>query len=860
MALFFQRRHPMSDPDQKRTLEAAYSLLQKGDLVGASALYRGLLQRSPDNVQALHFLGLAELQRGNVAEGGPLVERSIALQPQNLALVENYARLLLRRGDCEAAGRACSYGLAIDAAHPALLDIQASSLVMLGRHAEALSCFDQLVRVQRHNVTAWVRRSLLLAALNRHADALASIETAIALNPKQPEAHLNKGTILALAGRHGDALPAYDQALALKPDLVDAWFGRANMLAKLRQVDAALAAYDRVHGLRPDLAEAWQERGSLLWAFQRHGEALAAYDRALALKPALPDSWSGRGFCLMALKHHDAAIAAFDQALVLAPGQTEACYGRGLCLTALKRYDEAAAALDRAVAIAPALAPAWHSRSQLASAVRRHRDAAADLAQAYALDPTLPGLAGDLLRARMQICQWVDFDASCGRVLEAIRDGRQAIQPFTLLALPSSLDDQRRCARLWVAGHWPGRTEPLWRDERYDHGRARIAYLSADYRDHATALLAAGMFEHHDRSRFEVIAVSLAPSDNSPIRARLERSFERFIDVSTWDDERIGSLIRDIEVDILVDLNGLTTDSRTGILTRRCAPIQAQYLGYPGTMGTVHVDYVIADGTVIPDDARQFYDEKVVRLPDSYQVNDDRRAIADRDFTRAEFGLPADGFVFCCFNATHKITPGVFDVWMRILATCPGSVLWLLEDDAAAAENLRTEAEARGIDPHRLVFARRMDPAEHLARHRCADLFLDTLPYNAHTTASDALWAGLPVLTCRGDTFASRVAASLLAAVGLPELITATLDDYQALAIALARDTARLARLKQALADNRTTAPLFDTARFTRNIEAAYTAMLARHRAGLPPDHITIDGGGAGDAAVGNAAPFTSTF
>lgn len=829
----------MANPDENRSLAAANSLYQKGDLGRAVLMYRTLLERAPGNVEALHFLGLAELQRGNVAEGRSLIERSIGLQPLNLALAENYSRLLLQSGDYEAAGQACTHGLAVDPANPALLEMQASSLMMLGRPTEALECLDQLVRLQRRHVQGWIKRSLVLAGLNRHDEAIAAIDSAIKLNPKLPEAHLNRGTIQAMAARHRDALESYDRALALKSDLLDAWFGRATMLAKLRQFDAALAAFDRVHALHPDLAEAWQARGSLLLSFQRSGEALAAFQRALALKPVLAESWSGKGFCLMALKSKEEAIAAFEQALTFAPGLAEAWYGSGACLTGLKRYDEAAMAFDRAITIAPDLAPAWHGRSQFHAAVGRHRDAAADLEKAHALDPALPGLAGDLLRARMQICRWDGFDTASADVLAGIRAGRPAVQPLALLALPSSLEDQRQCARLWIAGQWPKPAESVWRGERYEHPRIRVAYLSADFRDHATAHLAAGLFEHHDRSRFEIVAISVGPNDNSSMRARLEGAFERFIDASTWDDERICSLVREMEIDILVDLNGLTTDSRTGILIRRCTPIQVQFLGYPGTMGTEHVDYIIADRTVIPDDERGFYDDKVVHLPDSYQVNDNRRAIATRDFTRAEAGLPAEGVVFCCFNSTHKITPGVFGSWMSILGACPGSVLWLLANDAAA-ENLRSEAEARGVDPSRLVFAERIPVSEHLARHRCADLFLDTLPYNAHTTASDALWAGLPVLTCRGDTFAGRVAASLLAAIGLPELITDTPGDYEALAIELGNDPARLARLKQQLAENRATAPLFDTARFAGHLEAAYAAMIDRHRAGLAPDHIAI--------------------
>lgn len=350
----------------------------------------------------------------------------------------------------------------------------------------------------------------------------------------------------------------------------------------------------------------------------------------------------------------------------------------------------------------------------------------------------------------------------------------------------------------------------------------------------------AGIFECHDKSRFDVTAISLGPDDNSEMRRRLKASSERFIDAKTYSDDQIANLIRSSEVDILIDLMGFTTGSRTSIFARRSAPIQVNYLGYPGTMGASYIDYIIADQTIISDEFRKFYSEKIAVLPNTYQVNDRKRVISNKAFTRSDAGLPSKGFVFCCFNNNYKITPCVFDCWMRILKQVEGSVLWLLEGNASAAGNLKKEAVARGVSSERLVFAKRMPLPEHLARHKLADLFLDTLPYNAHTTASDALWAGLPVLTCLGETFAGRVAASLLNAIGLPELITTTLEAYEQMAVVLATHPEKLAAIKHKLAENRLTMPLFDTKLFTKHIEAAYTAMYERHQAGLAPDHIKV--------------------
>jgi predicted O-linked N-acetylglucosamine transferase (SPINDLY family) len=364
--------------------------------------------------------------------------------------------------------------------------------------------------------------------------------------------------------------------------------------------------------------------------------------------------------------------------------------------------------------------------------------------------------------------------------------------------------------------------------------------LSADFHEHATAYLMAGVFEHHDRSTFDTTAISIGPNDNSPMRQRLERSFGKFIDASMLSDAEVATQIRSAEIDILVDLKGFTQDGRTNILARRPAPIQVNYLGYPGTMGADYMDYIIADPVLIPSSQKSNYQEKIAYLPNSYQANDGKRNVSEKMFTREECGIPDGNFVFCCFNNNYKITPAIFDRWMRVLTKIPSSVLWLLEDNATAAANLKREVELRGVSAERLVFAKRMPLRDHLARHRLADLFLDTLPYNAHTTASDALWAGLPVLTQLGETFAGRVAASLLNAVGLPELITRTPEEYERVAVDLATHAEKLAAMRRKLTENRLTTFLFDTKLFTRHIEAAYISMHDRYRAGMGPDHIVV--------------------
>jgi predicted O-linked N-acetylglucosamine transferase (SPINDLY family) len=422
-----------------------------------------------------------------------------------------------------------------------------------------------------------------------------------------------------------------------------------------------------------------------------------------------------------------------------------------------------------------------------------------------------------------------------------IRDGKSSVPPFVFLGISDSPQDQLLCSRIWMRDKCSASPTPISMGERYHHNRIRLAYLSADLHQHAMAFCLAELFEMHDHARFETTGVSFGPDIPSEMRSRLQGAFNRFFDVRQKSDREVANMLRELEIDIAVDLNGYTYGGRTRIFALRAAPVQVSYLGYPGTMGADFIDYILADRFVIPEEHRACYTEKVVYLPDSYQVNDSKRRVAERTPTRAEAGLPDQGFVFCSFNNNYKFSPMVFDVWMRLLGKVEGSVLWLLASSAAAMRNLRKEAADRGIAPDRLVFARRISHEDYLARHRLADLSLDTVPYNGHATASDALWVGLPVLTCLGKTFPGRVAASLLNAIGLNELITHSLEEYEALALELATNRKLLADIKSKLAANRDTCPLFDTDRFRRHMETAYVRMWERCQKGEAPESFAVE-------------------
>ena len=744
-----------------------------------------------------------------------------------------------------------------------------------GNLKEAERLYRSVLTLQPDHFDALHYLGILKAQGGLFQEALQLFNEALRINPRSAEAHLNLGNVLADSGRVEEALASYDEALAIRPAFAEALYGRGNALQALKRHGEALASYDRALAIVPGRAEILGNRGNTLLDLGRYEEALASYEEAIAIMPGVALLHSNRGNALRELGRFDEALASLDSALALEPGYVEALsnrastlqdlrrfeealvsldlallgnphdavvhHNRGNVLQDLQRYEEALASYDRALAFRSNFAEALRGRGDALHKLRRLDEALACYEKAFAISPDLEYMSGNLGWARMLCCDWRGRNEEFGRLVSAIRAGKRSVPPFMGLSIADSPQDQLLCSRIWVHDQYPAPPVPIWKGERYRHDRIRLAYLSADFRMHPLSYLIVGLLEHHDRGRFETIGISFGPEDRSEIRTRVKGAFERFIDVRGKSDLEVARLMRELEVDIAVDLTGYTQYDRTGILALRPAPVQVSYIGFPGTMGADFIDYILADRFVIPEEHHACYAEKVVYLPDTYLVSDSKRVIADRKPGRAEAGLPEQGFVFCSFNNNYKIGPAVFDVWMRLLDKVEGSVLWLPESNAVVVRNLRQEAANRGVAPERLVFAPIIKLEEHLARHRLADLFLDTLPYNAHTAANDALWAGLPVLTCLGTTFAGRVAASLLNAIGLPELVTRSLEEYESLALELARNSQRLAGIKSKLAANRSTYPLFDTNRFRRHIEAAYVTMWERYQKGEPPASFAVE-------------------
>lgn len=716
----------------------------------------------------------------------------------------------------------------------------AEILVIQGQRDAAIETWSRQIELDPDRALAWYKRGNLLKDAGQSEDAVADYDRAIAIDPNYAYALCNRGVVLVRLGRLEAALESYDRAIAVTPGDIIALFARADLLRELKRTEEALASYNHILTIQPDHLQSYCNRGVLLTELERYTEARADFDRALALGTHIPDVYFGRGRLLQRQQHFEEALADYQRASLLDPNSAPAYYAQGEVLADTNRLKEALASHDKALACRPDYAEAHAGRAAVLVKVRRHLEAIQAYERALQCKPDLHCLPGLLQHARMLVCDWNGFDADVERVCAGIRRGECATIPFALLAMTDDASVQYEGTRIFVQKQPKGALPASAHRPASD--RLRIGYFSCDLRDHPVAMLTTELFESHDRERFEITAFSFGADDSSVARERLKKAFDRFIDVGHIPADRdVALLAREHGIDIAVDLSGHTSGGRMGIFSWRAAPVQATWLGYAGTTGAEYFDYLVGDRTVIPVEHQPYYSEKIVYLPHCYLPNDSTRAIAERP-TREQVGLPAQGFVFCSFNNSYKFTPEVFSSWMRILTRVEGSVLWLAQNNEPnAVKNLLREAEKRGIDPRRVIFAGRTPGLpEHLARLQLADLFLDTLPYNAHSTAIDALWAGLPILTRLGNSFASRVAASLLRAIELPDLVTTRIQEYEELAVELATNSARLDTIKQRLVRNRLSTPLFDSRSFVRKLEAAYLGMYERYRQGLPPEHFEV--------------------
>lgn len=803
-----------------------------GDLATAEALYRKVLAVDADNADALHLYGVLLHQRGLHRGALDLLDRAIATNKLAASYYSNRALVMMALGEFEGAEENCRRALAIDPTHQGARDNL--SFVQKGRLKRATTsrAVPQPVRINYVLPT-----NAAFANSGLHPNHLSGMGLGQPSDPgtfktSLPQEGAGSETGFGNALEHhrrgnlSEAERGYRQVLDRGPGHVDALHMLGLVAIQTGNLDEGIRLIRQSLDLRDEQPLAHSNLGNALIDAKQPAAALIHLDRAIALQPALLEAHHNRGRALVHLHRALEAVESLDYVLAHAPRFAPSIAARGFALQQQGETEKALNHYDQALELQPDLIEALSFKGALLFRLGRYRRAAQCYDSLLRIAPNYHFARGNLAYCRLSYCEWTHYAVDVEAITAGVRSGTPIVAPLELTHLPGSSADQLQCARTFISLLHPPKPRSLWTGESYGHERIRLAYVSTDFQDHATAYLTAGLFEFHDRSRFDVTLVSLGADDGGTMRRRLQSAADRFVDASHWQDDQVAKDLRENKIDIVISLQGLVQQARWGILAHRPAPIQVSYLAHPGTSGADYVDYILADGHVIPESEDQYYSEKVVRLPSSYQVNDNKREIATGlKLQRSDFNIPENAFVFCCFNNPAKFTPDVFDVWCRLLKKVTHSILWLFEANADVAAELRREAALRDVHADRLQFVRWSVVNEHVARYSLADLFVDTVPYNAHTTASDALWAGLPVLTCRGSTFAGRVGSSLLNAVGLPELICQTLQEYESLALALARNPQRLQRLRSRLSQSRETCALFNTPQTTRDIEAAYTAM-----------------------------------
>ncbi len=881
------KRHAEALVSYDRAVELKHDFAEawsnRGNTLNDLKRYEEALVSYDRAVELKHDFAEAWSNRGNTLNDLKRYEEALVSYDRAVELKHDFAEAFLNRGnslnDLKRYEEALSsYDRAVELRHnyPEAWRSHGITLNNLKRHEEALASFDRAIELKPNLAEAWSNRGNTLNDLKRHEEALASFDRAIELKPDlaeswnnrgavlsdskryqealtsfgraielrhdYPEAWSNRGNTLNDLKRHEDALASYNRAIEFRPDLVEAWSNRGNTLNNLKRHEEALASFDLAIELKPDLAEAWSNRGNTLNNLKRHEEALASFDRAIELKPDLAESWNNRGAVLSDLKRCQEALTSFGRAIELRHDYPEAWSNRGNTLNDLKRHEDALVSYNRAIELRNDYAEAWSNRGVALNDLNRHEEARDSYKRAINLKPDAGFVLGDLVHTQMKICDWTDLAERCRTIEKKLLNGGQSTTPFVALGIFDNPQLHKQCAEIYSKHKLGPTCQAITIPKRARKDKIRIGYFSMDFRNHPVSQLMAELIECHNRNKFEVYGFSFGPNTNDPMRQRLEKSFDKFFEVRVLNELDIARLSQEQEVDIAIDLGGYTQDSRPKIFAYRAAPIQINYLGFPGTMGTGLADYFIGDQITITDENREQFSEKIIFLPNSFQPNPSQRPLVNNRLGRKSHQLPENVFVFCCFNNTWKITPDIFGSWIRILKSAKNSVLWISQTHPTSTRNLLAEFESKGISSSRIIFASRLpDLSDHIARYQSANLFLDTFPYGAHTTASDALWAGLPLLTRPGKSFASRVAASLLHAIKLPQLITSTPEEYESVAINFANNPLELAAIKARLEESRYITPLFNTHLFTQYIESAYHAAYDRYHEMLPPDHIFIN-------------------
>lgn len=826
-----------------------------GDKNKAFQLFHECARLKPDYLEAHFQCGLLLGEHGEHAEAVDAFRKVLVLNP-------NHASAFLQKGVCEThlgqlsgaietLQRACE----LDPHNADCFFGLANAYSHSGRHNDAEVLLDKSLQLSPNHYRAWNNKGVLFLDNESYDEAATCFRQALVIQPTFVEAHNNLGNVLRAQCKFKEAESAYRKSLECRPGYADAHYNLGVVLSDMDRFDEAVTCYEMAIQSNPNYWRAYVNLGAVLHrhfkqplkaksyfdrviandqqnyeAFFNLGnavkdlgdphEAMHYYKACLQIKPDYCDALNNLGLCQKDVGSYQDALESYLLAIKIKPDYARALNNLGVLYRLLDKPNEALTAYNQAIEIDPKFVDAYNNRGNLFKEFGRLDSAIADYEKVFALDSDYEFFFGTLQHARMKACDWRGFNDHIRHLKKSVQEGGRVSPPFPLLALFDDPELHARNTHNYADALYPPKvlSEPFTRPS--NDGRIRLGYYSSDFYNHATSYLIAELFELHDRGKFYLIGFSWGPKLHDAMFNRVKNAFDEFYEVHEFGDLAIARLSRERGVDIAVDLKGYTSQCRTAIFSYRCAPIQINYLGYPGSMQALYFDFIVADRFLIPEESQVHYSEKVLYLPDTYQVNDRKRPIPRSIPCRTEVGLPEDAFVFCCFNNNYKITPSIFDLWCNILTQCPRSILWLFKDNELVVENLRREASIRKVDPNRLYFAERASLEDHLSRHLCADLMLDTFPYSAHTTASDSLWAGLPLLTLCGSSFASRVAASLLNASGLQQLVTYSEDDYLQLAVSLYHDPTTLKALSKRLLDGREHSVVFDVVSFVRHYES----------------------------------------
>jgi len=801
--------------------------------------YERAIAINPNYVESYYSLGITLQGLGKLEEAVKNFKAVLAIRPNFAELHNNLGVILHELDQLEFSVSHFEKALLIKSDFIEALKNLGNVFTDLNQNDAAVKAYEKAISINPNYHEAHYCLGISLQRLKKLNAAAKSYKQAINIKPDYPEAHNNLGIVFLDLGQLDDALKCHENALELKSDYVDAYFNHGNICMLLGKIDRAKDSYLNAIDINPDYKEAYNNLGNIYKEMGQFHDSVECFNNAISIRYNFADAHNNLGNVLVEIGEIEDACQSYEIAIDLDPDNAEAHNNLGIANYKLGKLEIASRMYNKALLLNPSYADSYANLAIAKKDLKQYDDAILNYEKAVNLNSTLDYIHGGLLNTKMHICSWENWQKNLNDVIVKVNNQKKTVNPFSMIALVDDPNIHRKTSEIYI-NHIHPESDLLNKIKLYPrHKKIRLGYFSPDFRDHPVSDLTAELYETHDRDKFEIFAFSFGADTKDKMNLRIKSGVDHFHDVCKMSYEEVVRLSRSFEIDIAVDLGGFTANTRTNVFAMSVAPIQISYIGYLGTMGTKYYDYLIADKTIIPEKNQKYYTEKIVYLP-CFQVNDSKQVVPNNFFTRKDIGLPEKGFVFCCFNNTFKITPSTFDSWARILGKVDDSVLLIYADNESAKRNLTNEIVKRGINSSRLIFGDRLPKLDYLARYRVADLFLDTHPYNAGTTASDALRMGLPILTYTGNSFPSRMASSLLNAINLQELIASSQEHYEDIAIELGLNPNKLEIIKEKLIDNLSTSELYDTPLFTKNIEAAYTQMYERYQNELEPDHIYV--------------------